>query len=532
MKEETKNLIERPYQEIVDDLLTAIIGGVVNEPIIFDLKVDLYPLAEPASDVRGITGVKDAARFAFQKNIDFAFSEGDNAVIWQEGAARPDDLSVFFVDYTRRSADPPLTDINVGSVTRTLAEAIGREIAAVYQQVNLAYLSGFVDTATGKALDLVVAILGVQRKSGDHARGLVTFFRDPAVAGNITIAEGTRLTTQKGEAFFETTQLRTLQRGQVRIDVPVQATDEFKGPVGKVAASAISVLSQPIAGIAKVQNFEATVLGAAPESDDELRARAKARLRALGKGTLAALLDVILEATPEPADIWEPNSAIGKRSAPGTVLFTVSAEPERLESLQGRIHEVRAAGVQATLIARYVYVKPRVTARITPGLTADGKLKVLSQIIDALKGVIDGLSRGDPAKGADLLKACTELEDIKPFKDDFRFVDIITWKADVGSPAEQTLVDKLLEAIQTTTPGDSDALKASLTRVVTDVAPMTLPTGRRIPDRELVLNEAGTARATDADIEAGKFQVTATVDGEPWWIALDMEQADILLVEG
>jgi hypothetical protein len=171
-------------------------------------------------------------------------------------------------------------------------------------------------------------------------------------------------------------------------------------------------------------------------------------------------------------------------------------------------------------------------ARITPGLTADGKLKVLSQIIDALKSVIDGLSRGDAAKGKDLLKACTELEDIKPFKDDFRFVDIITWKADVGSPAEQTLVDKLLEAIQTTTPGDSDALKASLTRVVTDGAPMTLPTGRRIPDRELVLNEAGTARATDADIEAGKFQVTATVDGEPWWIALDMEQADILLVEG
>ena len=120
MKQVTKSLIERPYQEIVDDLLTSMIGGVVNEPIIFDVQNDLYPLAEPASDIRGITGIKDAGRFTFQKNIDFAFSEGDNAVIWQEGAGKPDDLSVFFVDYARRSAEPPLTDINIGSVTRTI----------------------------------------------------------------------------------------------------------------------------------------------------------------------------------------------------------------------------------------------------------------------------------------------------------------------------------------------------------------------------------------------------------------------------
>ena len=33
----------------------------------------------------------------------------------------------------------------------------GREIATVYEQINLAYLSGFVDTATGSSLDHVVA---------------------------------------------------------------------------------------------------------------------------------------------------------------------------------------------------------------------------------------------------------------------------------------------------------------------------------------------------------------------------------------
>ena len=165
MKSDTVNLIERPYQEIVDDILTAIVGGVVNEPIIFDVKTDLYPLAEPAAEIRGITGTLDQQRYTFQKEIDFLFSEGDNAVVWQEGKKWPDDETIFYVDYFRRESSSPLTDINVGSVTRTLGEAIGREIATVYQQINQAYLSAFIDTATGKSLDLVVAILGVQRKT-------------------------------------------------------------------------------------------------------------------------------------------------------------------------------------------------------------------------------------------------------------------------------------------------------------------------------------------------------------------------------
>ena len=34
---------------------------------------------------------------------------------------------------------------------------------------------------------------------------------------------------------------------------------------------------------------------------------------------------------------------------------------------------------------------------------------------------------------------------------------------------------------------------------------------------------------TDEEIEAGTFEVTATVGGEPWWLVLEMEPADILL---
>ena len=209
MNPETQNLIERPFQEVIDDILVSLVGGVVNEPIFFDKKSDFYPLAEPAQGVRGITGLIEQQNgrtttvvHSFEQDTDFIFEPDENAIIWQEGAQHPADETLFFVDYFRLNGSSPITDINVGSVARTVSEAVGREIATLYQQVNRAYLSGFIDTAEGTALDLVVSILNVKRKTKDFAVGLVTLFRDPTVVGDITIPSGTTLTTQKDEVSF------------------------------------------------------------------------------------------------------------------------------------------------------------------------------------------------------------------------------------------------------------------------------------------------------------------------------------------
>lgn len=539
MNPDTINLIERPYQEIVDDVLTAIVGGVVNEPIFFDVKEDLYPLSQPASDVRGITGTRTITvnstskqvRHTFQKGVDFIFSEGDNAVVWQPGGDQPDDETIFYVDYFRPESQSrsPLSDINVGSVTRTLSEAIGREIATIYQQVNRAYLSGFIDTAEGQALDLVVSILGVKRKTKEFAVGLVTFFRDPAAAdGNITIPEGIVLSTDKGEATFVTTDLRTLQRGQARIDVPIRASDASKGEAGVVKSGAITKLSQPITGIARVTNFEATVLGAEGETDEQLRARAKARLRGLGKATLAALANAIFEGRGTLAEVWDPNSAPAKQSKPGVVTLLVEAEPERFPSLTAAVHETRAAGVQATLVARYVFVKLRMVVNSSRTLTGDGKIKLINEIIEAMQKYVDGLTAGDPATSEEFLKALKEVKDViqegpkKP-----KFVDVIAQRSEIGQPGAETLVDALINTITTTPSGDEAALRAALTRVVTEAAPAP-PTSRRKADRELVKGPAGQ-RATDTEIEDGKFKV---VTPDPnWFVVLDIEPADIDLKE-
>lgn len=525
MNDATVTLIQRPYQEIVDDILTAIVGGVVNEPLRFDLKQDLYPLAQPARDVRGITGVHQQEPHTFQKGSDFLFSEGDNAVVWQVGGAWPDDETLFYVDYFRRDSRSPLTDINIGSVTRTLSEAIAREIAVVYEQVNQAYLAGFVDTATGKSLDLVVSILGLTRQTKDYAVGQATFFRDLAIEGNLVIPEGTVVRTAK-DVRFHTTQPRALQRGQVRVDAPIRAAENFKGAAGKVDAGAINQLVQPIAGISRVTNLEATFLGAEDESDAELRLRAKAALRALGKGTLAALARVIAEARCELVEVWDPNSVPAQRTPPGSLTLLVGCEPKRFPSLRAAIEETRAAGIQTTLVARYIFLKPRLSVQLQGALPAAGKAKVQQDLILAIQNYIDNLTSGEDVKGTALLAVLKQTPNVKAV----RFADVMTWRSDLDAPGPTALLETVLAAVRHSPAGDEAALRDALAQQLLEATLELAPTGSWIPDRGLVQGATGQ-RATDAEIESGNFTVVATIAGQPWWITLDMETTDIVLEE-
>lgn len=523
MNPETHFLIDRPYREVVEDILTAIIGGIVNEPIEYDIKSDFYPLAQPALDLRRVTGLLDDERYTFQRAIDYQFSEGDNALVWEEGGKQPDDETTFYVDYFGQESSSPLSDINVGSVTRTLSEAIGREIATVYEQINLAYRSGFIDSAQGKALDLVVSILGVTRKTKDFAVGLNTFFRNPASTGNITIPQGVRLATKEGEVLFETTEPRTLQRGQLRIEAPIRAGEEFKGEVGKVAVDEITVLVQPIEGIDRITNLEPTILSAEDETDEQLRGRARARLRSLGKATIPALIRVVIESRAVLLEVRDPASPAIKRTLPGTVDLLVETEPEKLPALRDAVNQTRAAGVLANVIARYIFFKPRMVVILNevPG-TGPGKAKIIEEIIAEIRTYAESLSSGEDAEGAKILEAVENVEEVA--KNKTRIVDVLAWRTNFAEPGADEVVNSLLRAIESSAPDESEALRENLNKTLTEeISPFS--TGARIPDRGLVqgTNEDLTG---DAIFEAGDFKVVADTD---WWVVLDMDAADVVL---
>lgn len=536
MRPETVHLVSRPYPEVVDDVLTALLGGVVNEPIAYDVKAAAYPLSRPAAAVRAVTGEvreTDPATgasallpFRFSPATDWSFSPGRNELVWEEGGRAPADETLFYVDYLPVGARAPLTDVTVGSVTRTLAEAVGREIAGVYEQVNEAYRSAFLDTARGRSLDLVVSILGVERRTAEYAAGSVSFYRDPAAGdGDVAIVEGTELRTADGSAGFATAELRVLQRGQARVDVPVRAAGASRGPAGVVGAGAIGVLVRPLLGIARVANTEPTALGAAPETDEQLRARARAAIRALGSATVAALVLAVENQGAVVGELWDPESAAA-RVEPGTVTLLVEAEPERFPQVADAVHRTRAAGVMATVAARYVYFRPRLHLEVPADTTPEGQLKTVAQVIAAMQAYVDTLGRGDDVAGGDLLDAVKAVPGVR----EPEFADAVAWISDTERSPAAAVAERTVASLAADLP-DRDTLRAALAAALEENLPGA-PSGARTPARGQVTNAAGTAPPTPEELAAGRFRVSATVRGEPWWIYLDAGLADVQVTKG
>src|SRR4051812_26768028 len=305
--------VAEPYPDVADQVLTALTGGVARETHRFYASANAF--STEAADVQPesirVIGQSGAAFFAFQSGRDYTFGRdgllrflaaGDDPAKPAAGATWPDEGTEFYVGYyTVSSSDAPLTDRNVGSLTRTLGEAFARELAVLRKQLELVYRSGFIDTAEGFALDMVVALLGVTRKPRDYAVGSVRFFRDSPAPGDIFIPSGARVSTSLAlpvpgggkprPVSFVTTSDRTLARGQLSVEAPVRA--EEQGARGVVDAGTVGVLDQTVLGISGVANDAPTVFGAAGESDDELRRRAKTVAERAGRATPRALTNAL-----------------------------------------------------------------------------------------------------------------------------------------------------------------------------------------------------------------------------------------------
>lgn len=132
---------------------------------------------KPVKDILKIEGYFKGEKHTFQKAKDYRLRDG--IVVWLgNNSNQPDDKSHFTVTYLFSNGQAGLTDANVGSVLRTIVEATSREIELLYEEMEQVYHAGFIDTAQGKALDLVVSILGIKRKSPTHAYGTITFLKD------------------------------------------------------------------------------------------------------------------------------------------------------------------------------------------------------------------------------------------------------------------------------------------------------------------------------------------------------------------
>lgn len=359
------NFVNRLYPDIVRDVLTNLTQGVAREVqrVSYDtlarpLQIpDVVLLRRPVRRVSVVQGSVDApVPGAAPQPYTFTFNDYELV----PNPADPEDLSrirflpfgkkpangtELTINYYPRSTDPaPINDLNVGSVGRTLLEAVSKELALLYAQLNLAYDAAFLDTATGSSLERVVALLGYQRFRAGRPVGTVTFSRRAGALGGITIPAGTPITDTADKIRYETAETRDMFSGESTALVAVRGATAAT-PV--VEAGVLTVIQRAVAGLEGVVNERPTTRASQDETDVELRTRARDALLGSNKGTVSAI-EHGLRQLPEVRDVHiteMPNGVPGEIGI-AVSLVQPSADGQLPFSVRQRIEELRPAGIR------------------------------------------------------------------------------------------------------------------------------------------------------------------------------------------
>jgi uncharacterized phage protein gp47/JayE len=291
------NFADRTYLNIVRDLLTVLTGGTVAETHAIGAAVpDLIYLDN--RPVRRISHLQGQIELGGEL-VDYRFTERDFELVgteqnpddlvalrFRERAQKPAPQTTLTVNYYPDRLRPtPITDVNVGSVARTMIETLSREIATQYQQLQMVYESAFVETAKGSSLDKVVALVDTRRLKVGHPVGKVRFSRRSGSPGSVFIPVSTVVSDGEGNRYL-TSQEATLLPNQAMVEVWVHGQNVRTNPVD---AGKLTVLELAIAGIDRVTNDEPTYRSTEEETDAQLATRARRAIHATGKGTRDAI---------------------------------------------------------------------------------------------------------------------------------------------------------------------------------------------------------------------------------------------------
>jgi uncharacterized phage protein gp47/JayE len=382
----------RTYPEVLDQMLTTLLGGVAGEAHPFPASTETHALQRPAAgSIVSLYGTRNGDSFLFETGKDYALDAGGLTLQWLEGGRVPDDGSLFHVSYLPRPATGTVNDVSVGSVVRTLTESVSLEIARLYAELEAVYESGFIDTAEGRALDNVVALLGVERVRAGRFAGELEFTRASGSRGDIFPPASTRVLSADGNVEYETTSAVTLLNGHNTIRVVARdVEDNSEG----VAADTLTTLAKPVAGIAAVTNPAPTAVASQEENDADLRGRAKSFLNGNERATLGAIQNAISR-QQIMADVEEP------ADRPGEVDVTVHADvvsPELAQRLTTAILDVRPAGIKVNLKGAQAPARVNLGVRLT---TSSGLLEQdLRAAQDAVRAGIADYFQKLPGKEA------------------------------------------------------------------------------------------------------------------------------------
>lgn len=463
------SFIDRSYPDVVRDVLTHLTQGVARELHFVDYDPKARPLVVPdivlerrpvkrISFVSGfLSGAKDgdpAVPYVFTLN-DYQQVADDkdpadlNRIRFLPFGKKPAPGTFLTVNYFPRIAEAtPITDLNVGSVVRTLLEAVSREVALAYSQLNLVYDSAFLETAEGASLERVVALLGYSRFQAGRAVGAVTFSRRQGSLGNITIPAGTPITDTADKIRYETAESHDMLAGESKAQVRVRGATASTPPV---EAGVLTVVQRVIAGIDQVTNERPTTRASDDESDEDLRARARVALLGANKGTVESITNGLLQ-LPEVRDakvVEMPNGVPGEIKV---VISRADGKPAGAPlpvAVESRLEQLRPAGIRVVTESA---ASAEIAASVT--LVLAGSALAPPQVEQVREGVRQRLVAEIKKKGVG------EKVRIKPLVasllDDERIADAEIMLAPKGEAAGSPGTDLAVPAGTTVTLQESD----------------------------------------------------------------------------
>lgn len=285
-----------------------------------------------------------------------------------------------------------LDDGTEGSVLRTLVEAFSRELAVCYEQLEAVYEAGYLDTATGASLDRVVELLGAARHQAGWLEGDVVFSRATPAPFDIDIPAGT-LVAGKGVQGFETLAPAVLRTGATTVRVPVRSLIPEGDPV---EAGKLSLLNRPIPAIEAVTNPAVLLPRRDPESDDDLRERARSAIRGGRTATTSAIARAVRALGILEVAVFEDPDRAGLVKV---VIGDLDLTEAELEQARRAVEEVRPVGIRIdSFPARPVWVQVRATIELEEELDVQSEAALRSALESVVAAHFDALDTNESVR--------------------------------------------------------------------------------------------------------------------------------------
>jgi len=175
-----------------------------------------------------------------------------------------------------------LTDLNPGSVLRTLLEVAAAKFDESHYLAEQIIKLYFVLSTSGEYLDRRVAERGITRNAGTKATGQATASRSTPAPFSQLVPSGTTFETEDHTVQLVTTADATLAQGTYSVTLPMEAVTA--GKAGNLQAG--TILKQVGVAVSLIETVTVAAPGLAggtdTETDDDLRNRYLAVIRSPG----------------------------------------------------------------------------------------------------------------------------------------------------------------------------------------------------------------------------------------------------------